>query len=157
MICASAAAGPSAQLNVSGATQSIAVSGTGNAAAAPVAALSPNPLAFPSTAVGSTATALPVTLSNTGTATLTGIAFSITGTNPSDFATTSATTCSTTLAAGTSCLIYVGFTPASATSFSATLSVADNASGSPQTVTLTGTGTDRKSVGVGKEWRDRGS
>jgi hypothetical protein len=129
------------QLNVPNATQSIAVSGTGNAAAAPVAALSPNPLAFPSTAVGSTATALPVTLSNTGTATLAGIAFSITGTNPSDFATTSATTCGTTLAAGTSCLIYVSFTPASATSFSATLSVADNASGSPQTVTLTGTGT----------------
>jgi sugar lactone lactonase YvrE len=129
------------QLNVSNATQSIAVSGTGNAAAAPVAALSPNPLAFPSTAVGSIATALPVTLSNTGNATLTGIAISITGTNPSDFAIASATTCGTTLAAGTSCLIYVSFTPASVTSFSATLTVADNASGSPQTITLTGTGT----------------
>jgi len=35
----------------------------------------------------------------------------------------------------------VTFTPASATSFSATLSVADNAAGSPQTATLTGTGT----------------
>src|ERR1017187_3048161 len=129
------------QLNVAGRPHSIAVSGTGNAAAAPVAALSPNPLAFPSTAVGSIATALPVTLSNTGNATLTGIAISITGTNPSDFAITSATTCGTTLAAGTSCLIYVSFTPASVTSFSATLTVADNASGSPQTITLTGTGT----------------
>jgi hypothetical protein len=35
----------------------------------------------------------------------------------------------------------VTFTPATATSFSATLSVADSATGSPQTATLTGTGT----------------
>jgi hypothetical protein len=64
------------------------------------------------------------------------------GTNPSDFAlTTGANACGATLAAGSSCSIYVTFTPASATSFSATLSVADSASGSPQTVSLTGTGT----------------
>jgi hypothetical protein len=44
------------------------------------------------------------------------------------------------LAAGSSCSIYVTFKPASATSFSATLSVADSASGSPQTVSLTGAG-----------------
>jgi sugar lactone lactonase YvrE len=129
------------QLNVSNATQSIAVSGTANPVAAPVATLSPNPLAFSNTTLGSTTTALPVTLSNTGNATLTGISFSIAGTNPTDFATTSATTCGTTLAAGSSCIIYVTFTPASVASFSATLTVADNASGSPQTVTLTGAGT----------------
>jgi Abnormal spindle-like microcephaly-assoc'd, ASPM-SPD-2-Hydin/NHL repeat len=126
-----------------GPTQAVTftVSGIGTAATAPVAGLSPNPLAFPNTTVASTATALPVTLSNTGNATMTGIVFSITGTSPSDFATTSATTCGTTLAAGSTCAIYVSFTPATATSFAATLSVADNATGSPQTVTLTGTGT----------------
>jgi len=128
-------------LNGFSATQTISLTGTGAAASAPVAGLSPNPLAFPNTNVGSTATALPVTLSNTGNATLTGIAISITGTNPGDFATTPATTCGTTLAASTSCLIYVSFTPASATGFNATLSVTDNATGSPQTVALTGTGT----------------
>ncbi len=126
--------------NATGSPQSATLTGTGTAPL-PVASLSPNPLAFPSMTVGSTATALPVTLSNTGNAILTGISFSLTGTSPSDFATTSSTTCGTTLAAGSTCLIYVSFTPASATSFSATLSVADNASGSPQTVTLTGTGT----------------
>ena len=40
-----------------------------------------------------------------------------------------------------SCSIYVTFTPASASGFTATLSVADSAAGSPQTAILTGTGT----------------
>ena len=127
-------------------TVSFTVTGTGTPASAPVASLSPNPLAFPSTNVGSTATALPVTLSNTGNAALTGIAISVTGTNPGDFVITPASTCGTTLAAAASCLVYVSFTPASATGFSATLSVADNATGSPQTVTLTGTGTMPQAV-----------
>jgi hypothetical protein len=66
----------------------------------------------------------------------------ITGTNPTDFSLSTGTNaCGATLAAGANCLIYVTFTPASATSFSATLSVADNAAGSPQTASLTGTGT----------------
>ncbi len=83
------------------------------------------------------------TLSNTGNGPLNNIVPSITGANPSDFAlSTGANACGATLAAGSSCSIYVTFTPASATSFSATLSVADSATGSPQTATLTGTGTN---------------
>jgi hypothetical protein len=85
---------------------------------------------------------LAATLSNTGTATLNNIVPTITGANPSDFALSTGTNaCGATLAAGSSCMIYVTFTPASASSFTATLSVADSASGSPQTSTLTGTGT----------------
>jgi len=81
------------------------------------------------------------TLSNTGNASLTGITSSITGSGASDFAITTGTNaCGSTLAAGSSCYIYVTFTPASAASFGATLSVADSASGSPQTVSLSGTG-----------------
>jgi hypothetical protein len=73
---------------------------------------------------------------------LNNIVPTITGTNPSDFAlSTGANACGATLAAGSSCSIYVTFTPASAVSFTATLSVADSASSSPQTSTLTGTGT----------------
>ena len=45
------------------------------------------------------------------------------------------------VAANAACSIYITFTPASATSFSATLSVADSATGSPQIAALTGTGT----------------
>jgi hypothetical protein len=109
--------------------------------AAPVATLTPT-LAFPSTTVGATATALAATLSNSGNASLSINGITIAGANPSDFAiTTGSNACGETLAADASCSIYVTFTPASATSFSATLSVADNASGSPQTASLTGTGT----------------
>jgi trimeric autotransporter adhesin len=114
---------------------------TGSVTAPAVATVAPlSPVAFANTAVGSTATALPITVSNTGGATLTGISFSLTGTNPGDFAITSASTCGTTLAAGASCVIDVSFTPASAAAFTATLSVSDSASGSPQTAAITGTG-----------------
>jgi hypothetical protein len=86
------------------------------------------------------------TLSNTGSATLNNIVASLTGANPSDFAlTTGANACGATLAAGSSCSIYVTFTPASAASFSATLSVADSATGSPQTSSLSGTGVSASS------------
>jgi hypothetical protein len=91
--------------------------------------------------VGTTSTAQSATLSNTGNAPLTNIVVSVAGTNPADFTVTTGTgACGSTLAAGASCSIYVTFTPASAASFSATLSVADNASGSPQTTALSGTG-----------------
>jgi len=126
--------------NAAGSPQTAAITGAGVAPPAPIASLSPATLAFPNTAAGSTAATLTTTLSNTGNATLTGIAISIGGANASDFSQT-ATTCGTTLEAGATCTISVSFTPASAASFTATLSVADNASGSPQTVALSGTGT----------------
>jgi N-acetylneuraminic acid mutarotase len=114
---------------------------------APIASLTPNPVAFPNQELKTTSAAATVTLSNTGTAALTGIVISLKGTNPSDFATTTgADACGTSLAAGSSCDIYVTFTPAAAASYAATLSVADNASGSPQTAALTGTGTSPPSV-----------
>jgi hypothetical protein len=111
------------------------------AAAAPVAALTPT-LAFPSTNVGTTSSAIVATLSNSGNATLNISSISIGGTNPSDFATTpGANACGATLAANTSCSIYVTFTPASAIGFSATLTVTDNATPTTQSATLTGMGT----------------
>jgi hypothetical protein len=125
--------------NATGSPQTASLTGTGTAAAAPVATLTPTTVAFGNQAVSTTSSAQTVVLSNTGNASLTGIAVSLTGANPGDFADTSA--CGTTLAAGASCNISVTFTPASAANFTATLSVADNAAGSPQTASLTGTGT----------------
>ena len=129
-------------LNVAASTQTITLGGTGTPLSAPGASLSVTTMPFPNTAVGSTATAISTILTNTGSATLNISGITITGTNPTDFA-ISANTCGATLPAVTSntCTISVTFTPASATSFSASLSVADNATGSPQTATLTGTGT----------------
>jgi sugar lactone lactonase YvrE len=128
-------------LNGNDVTQSIQVSGNATGAPAPAVTLTPS-LAFPNTNAASTATAMAATLSNTGNATLNITGITIAGANPSDFAlSTGANACGTTLAANSTCSIYVTFTPATASSFTATLQVADNASGSPQASTLTGTGT----------------
>jgi sugar lactone lactonase YvrE len=127
-------------LNVAGTTQAIPVSGTGLVPLAPAASLSPNPLAFGGQVYEITSPAQAVVLSNTGGSALTGITPTLTGTNPTSFAiTTGANACSTTLAAGSSCNIWITFTPINAGNLQATLSVADNASPSPQTVTLAGT------------------
>ncbi len=124
--------------NATGSPQTAALSGTGVAPAAPQAVLSPTSLAYPSQTTGTTSAAQTVTLSNPGNATLTITGISLAGTNPGDFAQTN--TCGSSLAAAASCMISVTFTPASAASFSATVSVADNAAGSPQTAALSGTG-----------------
>jgi hypothetical protein len=125
--------------DATGSPATIVLQGTGTNTAAPAVTLAPSTLSFPGTNVGLTATAQTVTVSNTGNAVLNISGITIGGTNPSDFAET--TTCGATLAASATCTISVTFTPASVASFSATVSVADNATGSPQTVTLSGSGT----------------
>jgi sugar lactone lactonase YvrE len=126
-------------LNVSGTVQTINLSGTATSPSAPVASLSPTSIAFGDQTVSTSSVVSLITLSNTGNATLTGIAISITGANPTDFMQTN--NCGTTLAASATCIIAVTFTPASVANFTASVSVANNATGSPQTVALTGTGT----------------
>jgi len=122
--------------DANGSPQMATLSGTGTPAPAPVASLSPTTLAFPSTNVGATSAGMSTTLSNTGNATLTITGITLSDTT--DFAET--TTCGSTLAAGSNCTISVTFKPGSVASLSGTLSVADNAAGSPQTAALTGTG-----------------
>ena len=114
---------------------SVSLAGTG---VAPAVTFSAPSITFSSQTVGVASSAQMINLQNTGTATLTGIAISVAGTNASDFAET--TTCGTTLAAGSSCAISIVFTPGAAGTRTATLQVADNASGSPQSVPITGTG-----------------
>lgn len=87
-----------------------------------------------------------VNLTNSGTASLSISGITIGGSNPTDFAQTN--NCPGSLNAGASCAISVTFTPASTGSYSATISVSDNASGSPQTVALSGTGTPPPSFTV---------
>ena len=133
--------------NATGSPQKATLTGTG-AAATPTATLTPATLTFASTTVGSTSAAQVVTLKNTGTSTLTittgGITLS--GTNASSFSET--TTCGTTLAASATCTISVSFKPSTTGTLTATLNVADNATGSPQKVTLTGTGVGANSISV---------
>ena len=87
-----------------------------------------------------TATSVPqtITLSNTGKVTLSISNLTVAGANPGDFA--QANTCGATVAAGANCSLSVTFAPTAMGSRTASLSISDNASGSPQTVSLTGTG-----------------
>ncbi len=104
----------------------------------PVVTLSPTSLNFGNQAVGVTSSAQVVTLTNTGTATLVLMGIKITGGNNKDFSQTN--TCGGTLALNTSCTLSVKFTPSQTGSRTSSLSIADNAAGSPQTVPLSGTG-----------------
>ena len=124
--------------NASGSPQAVTLTGTGTALV-PVVSLTPASIAFPASIVGTTSAAQPVTLKNTGGATLTISSIALGGTNPASFVEIG--TCGKSLTAGASCSLYVGFKPASAAALSATLVVTDNAVGSPHHVTLTGTGT----------------
>jgi hypothetical protein len=105
----------------------------------PIVSLSPTSLAFGNQAVDMTSTAQTVTLSNTGSAALSITSLALSGTNASDF--DESDTCGSSLAAGANCTIAVMFTPSVTGSEAASLSIADNASGSPQTVSLSGAGT----------------
>jgi FG-GAP-like repeat/Abnormal spindle-like microcephaly-assoc'd, ASPM-SPD-2-Hydin len=104
----------------------------------PVASATPTELIFTPQAVGSTSTPQTVTVRNTGTLAVSLSSVTIAGLNAADFA--QANTCGSNLAGGASCQISVTFTPAAAGNPVATLSVADSAVGSPQTVALVGTG-----------------
>lgn len=120
-------------------TQSSTLTGTGTSTAAPAATLTPSKLDFGSISTGTTTAAQTATLTNTGNATLNISSISVTGTNNSSF--TATNNCGSALAAGGSCTISVVFAPSAAGTDSATLTVTDNAAGSPQTSTLTGAAT----------------
>ena len=85
------------------------------------------------------------TLTNTGTTTLHITSIGVSGTNQGDFGQTN--DCGTSVSAGNMCTIKVSFTPSMVGVASASLGVSDDAAGSPQTVTLSGTG-----VNVSVNW-----
>jgi hypothetical protein len=79
-----------------------------------------------------------VTLSNTGNAALSVTSIRVTGANAGDFAQTN--TCGSSVAASADCSISVTFKPTATGARNAAIGIADNASGSPQSITLSGTG-----------------
>jgi hypothetical protein len=81
-----------------------------------------------------------VTVTNTGTANLTISTVTIGGTNASDLAKSADTCTGATITPNGACTINVTFTPMAACTRSRTLTITDNASGSPQSVALSGTG-----------------
>jgi centrosomal CEP192-like protein/beta-propeller repeat-containing protein len=121
--------------------QDVSLTGTGSAVA-PGVGLVPTSLPFGNQALNTTSAAQIVTLTNTGAGALTINSLAASG----DFAETSAgaTACPispATLAGGANCKISVTFTPTALGPRAGTLTITDNAGGSPHTVSLTGTGT----------------
>jgi hypothetical protein len=122
-------------------SRAVSLTGTG-VVGIPGVLLAPTTLpAFALQAVGTTsATGQDVTVTNNGTAVVnfTGAnPFTFTGANLGDFTKTS--TCGATLAVAANCKITVKFAPTAAGSRSASLNIADNVSGSPQLVPVSGT------------------
>lgn len=128
------------------------ITGTGS----PTFSASPTSISEGNILTNTTAYFQLVTVTNTGTANLTFSAIGFTGTNASDFAITTGFSpsvnpvggntlpeCSTgtPLTPSASCIVPIDFVPGANGSRSASLSFTDNASGSPHTVAITGTGT----------------
>jgi Abnormal spindle-like microcephaly-assoc'd, ASPM-SPD-2-Hydin len=118
--------------NAANSPQSITLSGTG---VLPVA-LSATTVNIGTVLVGGSRAGTPVTFTNQEPVTLTGISFALTGS--ATF--TQVNTCGTSLAAGASCTITASFKPTAAGALTATITITDSASNSPQTIGLTGTG-----------------
>ncbi len=127
--------------NAAGSPQTVNLTGTGTSAGL---GLSATTLTFGSQLLGASTPAQSVTLTNNGNLALSITSAAVTGTNPGDFPET--TTCGSSLAAGGSCTISVTFTPSASGSRTASVTITDNAIGSPQTVSLTGTGTSSATV-----------
>jgi Beta-propeller repeat/Cep192 domain 4/Abnormal spindle-like microcephaly-assoc'd, ASPM-SPD-2-Hydin/HYDIN/CFA65/VesB-like, Ig-like domain len=122
--------------NAPGNPQVLPLSGNGVAGKAPTAYLSTTSLSLGLKAVGNTSSAQTVDVTNTGNDSLSISSVAVTG----PFAQTN--TCATGIGAGAKCAISVTFSPAVVGVQTGTLSIADNASGSPQVVALAGVGTD---------------
>ena len=136
--------------NISTASQLVALTGTGTAAA-PTANIAPAALNFGSESVGASSGTQSTELSNTGSLPLKVSSIAINGTNSSEFKIASGTTCPTgggTVGVSGSCNVNVLFAPTSTGAKSATLSFSDNVSGSPQSVSLSGTGISSPSLTV---------
>jgi len=105
----------------------------------PILAFFPTSLSFGNQTVGTTSASQTVTLSNPGSVPFSVTGAGITPSSGTGFAVTG-NTCGST-APGATCTISVSFTPPAAGLQNATLSITDNVQGSPQPVTLSGTGT----------------
>ena len=122
-------------LNVAGATQTIALEGTGREG--PIV-LSAYFLSFGSQGVGYPSASQYVTVTNTGTTALTITSVAVTGADESSFV--FASNCVTSLAAGASCTIHGHMTPLLNGALTAAVTISDSAAGSPLNIALSGTG-----------------
>jgi hypothetical protein len=120
----------------SGGTQNLFLSGT--ATAAINVQISPTSLSFGTESLNGTTNYFSVNISNIGSQTVDFIGITIVGANPGDFLLNNL--CGSTLGVGANCNVQVAFRPTAQGVRAASLSIADNAANSPQTVPLSGIG-----------------
>jgi len=113
--------------------QTASLTGTG---VVPVT-LSSSSISFGSVLIGNSATAKPVTLTNNQSVALTNINITISG--PAAY--TQVNTCGTSIPTGGQCTITVTFAPTTSGAQTGTVNISDNASNSPQSISLQGSGT----------------
>jgi uncharacterized repeat protein (TIGR03803 family) len=104
----------------------------------PLVSFAPATAGFGDQAIGFASAPQGITLTNTGNKPMTISSIQVTGANASEFS--QQNNCPAMLAASASCNISVTFLPTAVGGASASLTVTDNAQGSPQSVPLTGTG-----------------
>ncbi|HET9407908.1 MAG TPA: SBBP repeat-containing protein [Candidatus Sulfotelmatobacter sp.] len=114
--------------------QTLALAGTGTEVS-----LSSGGLLFGDVAVGTASSAKTVTLTNGGGTALSLTGITIAGTSPGDFSQTN--TCGTSVAAKGQCTISVTFKPSAIGKRTAGVRINDNGGASPQSISLSGTGT----------------
>ena len=119
-------------------TQSVALSGTGVAAAA--LSTSPASLSFLAQTVATGSAPLTLTVTNSGGSSLANVGLQITGAGSGSFS-VGTTNCGALLNSGSNCTAQVIFTPAAAGGLAATLVVSSSTAGvAPVNVPLSGTG-----------------
>jgi len=124
--------------NASNSPQTVSLSGTG--VSSPSLSLSPTSLAFGNQASGTTSSTQGIALRNTGNGALSITSIGLTGAYPNQYIETN--NCGSSLAAGGECMVTVQFSPINIGSITAVVTLIDNASNSPQSVPLSGTGTN---------------
>lgn len=123
----------SIQDNAPDSPQTVSLEGTGT-----VIELNPDALDFGTVQVGKSSAPEQTTLTNVGNVGLKITGIQITGPDPEDFFQTN--NCGGGVGARSSCTITVTFTPTQSGSRTADVSISDNGGGSPQLLSLSGTG-----------------
>ena len=117
--------------------KAVSLSGTG-VGRSTLASISPSRLTFGNEPVNTASSPQAITLNNTGRADLSITSIAFNGTDATNF--TELDTCNSPVEAGGNCTITILFTPSAIGTRTASLAIIDNASGSPQSVSLSGNG-----------------
>lgn len=123
--------------NAAGSPQTVTLAGTAQSPA--TVQVTPSSVTFTPQAVGTKSASQQVTIANTGGNSLNINGISLGGADAPDFSETN--NCPPTLSANTNCSASIVFQPTTPGAQTASLTVMDNAAGSPQQIALTGTAT----------------